>query len=431
MKLFRQCWFFLGVLFSMNAIGAISIERISVNAAGEQGNAISEQPSVADAGNLVVFTSGAFNLVPGDFDDGFAFSYSILRNRSANSTDWVVEPAVRTRPIYVPALSRDGLFVAFVTGQTNLVPGDTSLPDVFRKNLSNSVIERVNQPSGGGNSNGTVEALSLSGNGRFVAFDSSADDLVPGDSNGFFDVFVRDMNGSTIERISVTSNGEPTLDGNSKFPAITADGRFVAFVSAASQLGPPTNTLGNVFVRDRIAGTTSRVTIGVGGAEPNGSSGFVGSRPSISDDGRWVLFGSEASNLVVGDTNGRSDIFLADRQDGSISRVSTDLNGGQLSLAPSGATMSADGSRIVYGIRLTASDPLVLFDRPSGIRVMLNGDAEGQAHGRALQPSISANGNFVVIRGTDEILPAPGNGIDDVFLFDITEVMRVFDDGFE
>lgn len=127
MNLFRQCWFFLGALFSMNAFGAISIERISVNAAGEQGNAISEQPSVADAGNLVVFTSGAFNLVPGDFDDGFDFSYSMLRNRSANSTDWVVEPAVRTRPIYAPASSRDGLFVAFVTGQTNLVPGDTSL----------------------------------------------------------------------------------------------------------------------------------------------------------------------------------------------------------------------------------------------------------------------------------------------------------------
>lgn len=431
MKLYRQCWLFLGALFSMNAIGAISIERISVNAAGEQGNAISERPSVADAGNLVVFTSAAFNLVPGDFDDSLDFSYSMLRNRSANSTDWVVAPVVRTRSISDPALSRDGQFIAFVTGQTNLVPGDTSQPDVFRKNLSSSVIERVNQPSGGGNSNGTIDALSLSGNGRFVAFSSSAGDLVPSDSNGLFDVFVRDMNGSTIERISVTSSGEPTLDGNSNYPAITADGRFVAFFSAASQLGLPTNTLGNVFVRDRTNGTTSRVTIGVGGAEPNGSSGFGGFRPRISDDGRWVLFGSDATNLVVGDTNGRSDIFLADRQDGSISRVSTDLNGGQLSLSPSEATMSADGSRIVYGIRLTASDPLVLFDRPSGIRIMLNGDTEGQAHGRALQPSISADGNFVVIRGTDAILPAPGNNLEDVFLFDITEVMRVFDNGFE
>ena len=431
MKSFQQYGLIFSALVSMDAIAAIAVERISVNAAGEQGNAISERPTVADGGNLVVFTSLAFNLVPGDFDDSLEFGYSMLRDRSANSTVWVVEPAVRSRSIDSPALSRDSQFVAFVTGQTNLVPGDTSQPDVFRKRLSNGLIERVNQPPGGGNSIGSIDSISLSGDGRFVAFDSSAGDLVPGDNNGFSDVFVRDMNGATIERISVNSNGEPTLDGNSRHPAITADGRFVAFSSAASQLGPPTNTLGNVFVRDRTTGTTSRVSIGVGGAEPNGSSGFGGFRPSISDNGRWVLFGSDATNLVVGDTNGRSDIFLADRQDGSISRVSTDLNGGQLSLSPSEATMSADGSRIVYGIRLTASDPLVLFDRPSGIRIMLNGDAEGQARGRALQPSISADGNFVVIRGTDAILPVSGNNIDDVFLFDITEVMHVFDNGFE
>ena len=96
MKSFQQYGLIFSALVSMDAIAAIAVERISVNAAGEQGNAISERPTVADGGNLVVFTSLAFNLVPGDFDDSLEFGYSMLRDRSANSTVWVVEPAVRS-----------------------------------------------------------------------------------------------------------------------------------------------------------------------------------------------------------------------------------------------------------------------------------------------------------------------------------------------
>ena len=189
------------------ASAAVPIERISVNAAGVQGNRTSELGSVADGGNIVAFTSSAFNLVPGDFDDGFDFGYAMIRDRQGNSTNWVVQPAVRTRSIGYPVLSRDAAFVVFHSQQANLVPGDTSSPDYFRKNLVSGEVVRVNQPPAGGNSNGQVDEYArVSADGRFVAFASPGSDLVAGDTNGVSDVFVRDMNSNVIERVSVGSN---------------------------------------------------------------------------------------------------------------------------------------------------------------------------------------------------------------------------------
>lgn len=139
------------------ASAAVPIERISVNPAGVQGNRISEPGAIADGGNIVAFTSVAFNLVPGDFDDGFDFNYAMIRDRQGNSKNWVVQPAVRTRSIGYPVLSRDAAFVVFYSQQANLVPGDTSSPDYFRKNLASGEVVRVNQPPAGGNSNGQVD----------------------------------------------------------------------------------------------------------------------------------------------------------------------------------------------------------------------------------------------------------------------------------
>ncbi|MBK8284308.1 MAG: hypothetical protein IPK97_05190 [Ahniella sp.] len=339
-----------------------------------------EPGSIADGGNIVAFTSGAFNLVPGDFDDGLDFSYAMIRDRQGNSTNWVVPPAVRTRSIGYPVLSRDAAFVVFVTGQANLVPSDTSSPDFFRMNLASGEIVRVNQPPAGGNSNAQVDTYArMTADGRFVAFASPGSDLVAGDTNGVSDIFVRDMNSNVIERVSVGSNGEQSL-GQSFDPWISGDGRFVAFASLGTQLGMAPGILLNVFVRDRVSNTTTRVSVGVGGVDPNGTSGFGSKKATISDDGRWVTFGSEASNLVPGDTNGQTDIFLTDLTSGTTTRVSTGLSGEQLTLSTDHSAMSADGSRIIYIIRGgSPGDPLILFDRPSGLRIPLNLSVGGTA----------------------------------------------------
>jgi Tol biopolymer transport system component len=322
--------------------------------------------------------------------------------------------------------------VVFYSQQANLVPGDTSSPDYFRKDLVTGEVVRVNQPPAGGNSNGQVtEYARVSADGRFVAFASPASDLVAGDNNGVSDVFVRDMNSNVIERVSIGSNGEQAL-GQSFNPWISGDGRFVAFASLGTQLGMAPGVALNVFVRDRVSNTTSRVSVGVGGVDPNGSSGFGSSKATISDDGRWVSFGSIASNLVAGDTNGVADIFLTDRASGTTTRVSTGLNGEQLMLSTEQSAMSGDGSRIIYSIRGgPAGDPLVLFDRPSGLRIPLNRSPDGTIHGRAILPTISADGHFVAVRGDDAIVQQVSDGNEDVFLFDLRTVMQIFKDGFE
>src|SRR5438132_192115 len=170
--------------------------------------------------------------------------------------------------------------------------------------------KRVSVDSLGAQAIGDSEGPSISADGRFVAFYSSAANLVGGDTNGVRDVFVRDRKTGKTTRVSVDSHGAQG-NGDSDGPSISADGRFVAFLSTAGKLvGGDTNGARDVFVRDRKAGKTRRVSVGPHGAQGKGAS-FV---PSISANGRFVAFSSVASNLVAGDTNTASDIFVRDRK---------------------------------------------------------------------------------------------------------------------
>ncbi len=169
---------------------------------------------------------------------------------------------------------------------------------------------------------------SISADGRFVAFFSDATNLVAGDTNGADDVFVRDRKQGTTERVSVSSAGEQANAGTVRppDPSISADGRFVAFESYASNLvAGDTYGTWDVFVRDRSAGTTELVSVSTAGEQGNDGSGD----PSISADGRFVAFESSATNLVAGDTNGADDVFVRDRQAGTTELVSVSTAGRQ------------------------------------------------------------------------------------------------------
>ncbi len=173
---------------------------------------------------------------------------------------------------------------------------------------------RVSVSSGGAQGNGESVDPALSADGRFAAFISAASNLVPGDTNAHHDAFVRDRVAGTTTRVSISSGGAQA-NGNSgssrtRSIALSADGRFVAFVSYASNLVPSdTNSWGDVFVHDRRTGTTRRVSLGPDGAQGNGHS-FV---PVLSADGWFVAFRSFASNLVPGDTNGVEDVLVHTR----------------------------------------------------------------------------------------------------------------------
>lgn len=295
-------------------------ERVSVAWNSRQGNDLSFDPAISANGRYVAFTSLASNLVPGDTNkvvDVFVHDRVTGATRrvsigpAGQGNSWSGEPRI----------SADGRVVAFTSGASNLVAGDTNrADDVFIRDRLAGVTRRVSVGTvGQSNHNSGLSAISA--DGRFVAFDSFASNLVPRDRNHAKDVFVRDLQAGLTRRVSVGGDGQ----GNSwsEFPAISAHGRFVAFASAASNLVPrDTNRTVDIFVRDRQAGLTRRVSVGAAG-QSNRWSEF----PAISANGRVIAFTSKASNLVPGDTNRADDVFIRDRLAGSTRRVSVGFRG--------------------------------------------------------------------------------------------------------
>jgi hypothetical protein len=238
----------------------------------------------------------------------------------------------------------------------------------------------------GAQENGDSDRISISANGRYVAFHSSATNLVAGDTNGAEDVFVRDRQNGTTERVSVGSNGAQG-NGDSLFPSISADGRYVAFTSGATNLIPGgTNGTGDIFLRDRRLGTTELVSMGSGGAQ--GNSGSVLS--TLSADVRYATFLSASSNLVPGDTNGTLDVFVRDRLGGTSFTSLCDPGSAGLVACPcanppSGPGRGCDNSAITGGAILAAfggtylsSDSLTFTtsgEPPTAFSIVMQGNA--------------------------------------------------------
>jgi Tol biopolymer transport system component len=223
-----------------------------------------------------------------------------------------------------PALSADGRFVAFRSTASNLVPGDTNrVQDVFVRDRRAGTTTRISVAGDGSETNGESGGAAISGDGRIVAFWSDASNLVPGDTYGRRDVFVRDRSAGTTTRVSVSSEGRQA-NGPSRAPALSGDGAIVAFRSDASNLvADDTNETGDIFVHDRRTGETTRVSIDSRGGQSNGRS----RDPALNGIGRFVAFRSEASNLAPHDTNGAGDIFVHDRKTGATTRASVDSRG--------------------------------------------------------------------------------------------------------
>jgi archaellum component FlaF (FlaF/FlaG flagellin family) len=267
------------------------------------------------------------------------------------------------------ALSADGRFVVFGSWATDLVPGDTNgVHDEFVHDRQTHTTELVSIGADGAPANNFSCYIALSATGRYVAFRSSATNLVKGDTSGVADgLFVRDRTARVTTRVSVSSSGVPA-DNVDRNLAISADGRYVAFGSSFSLVPGDTNGTYDVFVRDRQAGTTERVSLSSSGAQGNGPSLVAG----ISSNGRYVSFASDATNLVRGDTNGATDIFVRDRQNKRTERVSVSSGGVQGNLA------SGNGSGF-YGISsgwITGDGHYVIFF--SEANNLVPGDTNGQ-----------------------------------------------------
>jgi Tol biopolymer transport system component len=232
-----------------------------------------------------------------------------------------------------------------------------------------SVASRSNAGSPG---NDTSQGVLVSGDGRHVVFESKASNLVPGDSNRRFDVFVRDLDLHRTVRVSVSSSGTQA-NGGSLLPSISANGRFVTFTSDATNLVKGDNNgFNDVFIHDLKTGITSLVSQTPDGTPGNGSSD--GGR--ISDDGSFVFFDSRATDLIAGDTNGKQDAFVRDLQRHVTTRVSVTDAGGQLDQDSSSGGITPDGDIVAFSTSALVTNDRCAFreDRARGyLRTLASG----------------------------------------------------------
>jgi Tol biopolymer transport system component len=200
--------------------------------------------------------------------------------------------------------------VAFYSSASNLVTGDTNgAVDIFVHDRQTGATTRVSVGIGGAQPNGNSRSPAISADGRYVAYTSGATNLAANDTNAADDIFVYDRQTGATTRISNAPGAVPS-NGYSDLAALSADGRYVVFKSTASNLvAGDNNGAWDIFVHDRQTGATTRVSVGPGGAQANSDS----NTPALSADGRYAAFESSANNLVVGDTNNASDVFVHDR----------------------------------------------------------------------------------------------------------------------
>jgi WD40 repeat protein len=276
--------------------------------------------------------------------------------------------------------------------------------------------------SGGGQGNSDSFRPYLSADGRYVAFRSFANNLVSGDSNAMWDVFVRDRQTGTTERVSVSSAGVQG-DNHSGKAVISADGGAVAFHSLASTLvAGDTNGVNDAFVRDRTLGTTQRVSVDGGGVQGNDHS----RNAYISGDGRYVAHASSASNLVSGDTNSLPDIFVYDRQTGSTARVSVDSGGGQATGDSRAPSLSTDGQVVAFhsfASNLVSGDgngvgDVFAHDRGTGVTERMSvSTSGGEGNGHSYRAMVSGDaGTVAFMSEASNLVPGDTNGAVDVFV---------------
>jgi Tol biopolymer transport system component len=280
---------------------------LSVRTNGTQGNQASYDPSISGNGRFVVFTSESSNLVASDTNDRRDVFLRDLQQDTTVRVSLSSREAQGNENSQDTVISADGVSIVFLSSATNLVPHDTNgVTDVFVRDRVGGTTRRVSVSSSQVEADGASDSPTVSARGRYVAFQSQATNLVPGDGNPISDVFVRDRQTVTTRRVSVSTAGAEG-DNGSNDPSISANGRYVAFSSdAANLVENDTNLSQDIFIRDRINNTTSRISLGAGGGEGDGGS----FDPDISGDGRFVVFESGSTDLVTGDTNDVTDVFI-------------------------------------------------------------------------------------------------------------------------
>ncbi len=413
----------------LRAYGSSVTTMVSVASDGTQGTGNPMNPAISADGRYVAFSANDRNLVPGDTNNSTDIFIHDLQTGQTSRVSVASDGTQSNGGSASPALSADERYVAFESSANNLVPGDThsvDVTDVFVHDRVTGQTTRVSVASDGSEGNGASGSPAISGDGRFVAFWSLATNLAPGDTNGFSDIFVHDLQTGQTNRVSVASdgsqaNGQANVGTPTRYIAISADGRYTAFNSAATNLAPgDINGFSDIFVHDLQTGQTTRVSVASDGSQAKEHSGSL----AISGDGRYVAFDSSAKNLVPGDTTSKvlREVFVRDLQTGETTRVCVSSDGAPAKGDSQLPAISADGRYVAFqsgadnlapGDHNNAVDVFVR-DRQTGwtSRVSIASDG-AEANGSVLSggsttSAISGNGQFVAFR-SDASKLVPGD----------------------
>ena len=392
------------------------IELVSVNRQGTGGGDVSsDTPRISADGRHVTFLSSATNLVDLPVD-GASLWY--LRDRELEVTTLLSANPDGTvsggQDVVTPVISADASFAAFDVIDDRLLDGDRNrVADVFGREIGDPDLSLLSAAIAGwksvtGSGRSWSARRSMSADGRFVVFVSEAEDLVPNDSNGSSDVFMRDLESGNTILISVNATG--TMSGNqaSADPSISRDGRKVAFASYANDLvANDGNDREDVFVRDWVAGATVLASVGTSG---QGTTPRVRTQPVLSPDGRYVVFKSRSTELVEEPLLYTVNLYARDLETGTTQLITKDLPGTALSIPlfseavfPAHATVvlfdaSTTQYRFIYRVDLIAGTreridvlrPGVLFERWFAHSF----DASSSADGRRVA-FVSSNSDLV------------------------------------
>ena len=385
------------------------LERVSVSSDGVQAYAGGYLPALSHDGRHVAFLSKAENLVAGDSNserDVFWHDRVTGETRRVSVASDGTQANSFSCGISAPAISGDGRYIVFDSAADNLVPDDSNdMWDVFMHDSKTGTTQRISVAGDGSEPNAFSQLPEISKDGRFVSFISSADNLVSGDTNGANDIFVRDLETNMVERVNVASDGTQANAGTRtywahyKYTSISANGRYVAFTSLADNLVPgDENGLEDVFVHDRETGMTQRVSVSSAGVEGNADSILEG----MSADGRFILFHSTFSNLTPNDEYG---LFLHDRETGETKLVNEQ---GYY------ATISENGRHLAY----STLEGVFVLDRQTGRTSQVSKTYDGdEANGNSWDTSISGDGKYVGFDSrADNLVLDDSNNAADVFV---------------
>jgi hypothetical protein len=330
--------------------------RVSIDDSGNEANATSYPTAITPDGRYVLFGSYADNLVVWDTNGSYDVFVRDTQNNTTNRVSLDYNWSEIAGESYPTAITPDGKYVLFGSDVGNIVSWDKNgQPDVFIRDTENSTTTIISIDENWVFSNGPSTPVGISDNGAYILFTSSADNLVSNDTNGTDDIFVREIANNIIMRVNV-NNANDEANNFSYSPTMTPDGRYVLFASSASNLvADDNNWYDDIFVRDLHHAETTRINVANNGNEAYDISVVN----AITPDGRYVLFTSRASNLVADDNNWHNDIFVRDRDNSATSRVNLDSGSNEADNSSYARAISSDGRYVLFQ---SAADNLVPWD---------------------------------------------------------------------